>query len=237
MSSHAASHGHPSVLAHHFDTIEQQRSTMRLGMWMFLVTEALFFGGAFCAYAANRVWYPRDFEAGSSQLNVFIAGINSLLLLTSSLTITLAIHAAQEGKKSKLFWLLTVTILLAVSFLGMKAYEYYSDYEEALVPGLRFDESKFMPATLPSPDAPTINQINPDRVKMFFMFYYIMTGLHVLHMIVGIGVMVWLWLKAYRGEIHEQKFLLIEITSLYWHFVDLVWLFIVPALYLAGIHH
>lgn len=224
-------HTNDGVLATHFDDLSQQRSAMRLGMWMFLVTEALFFGGVFCAYTAYRIWYPYDWEVASSNLNVLIAGINSFLLLTSSLTITLAINAAHRGAHGRVKLMLFLTLALAFAFLGFKAYEYYSDFKEHLVPGPSFlsnvDEHEFQEKF---PDA------HPGHVQLFFMFYYIMTGLHVVHMLVGIGVIVWLYRLALQNKIGKDKFLLVEITSLYWHFVDMVWLFLMPLLYLAGPH-
>jgi cytochrome c oxidase subunit 3 len=224
-------HSTDGVLAAHFDNLSQQRSAMRLGMWMFLVTEALFFGGVFCAYTAYRIWYPVEWEVASSNLNVLIAGINSFLLLTSSLTITLAINAAHKGNQAKLKLMLFLTLALALSFLGFKAYEYYTDYKEHLLPG-----THFLSNVNPEEFHEKFGDVNAGRVQLFFMFYYIMTGLHVVHMIVGIGVIFWLYLWALKGKITKDKFLFVEITSLYWHFVDMVWLFLMPLLYLAGTH-
>lgn len=214
-----------SVLAHHFDDIEQQRGAARLGMWMFLVTEVLFFGGVFVAYTAYRLWYPAEFAAGSSQLNVLIAGINSILLLTSSLTISLAIVAVQKGQTKSLQWFLALTVLLGTAFLAFKAREYYLDYEEGLIPGATFNNAHFEEMG-----------VRPDRVQLFFVFYYCMTGIHLAHMIVGIGLVTWLWLEAYRQELTSERFVKVEVTSLYWHFVDMVWMFLLPLLYLAGNH-
>jgi cytochrome c oxidase subunit III len=224
--AHAAhGHGHHGTHAHHFDNWEQQRGAERLGMWMFLATEVLFFGGVMAAYTVYRLWYPAEFEAGSSKLNPLIATINSVLLLTSSLTITLAIYATRLGDQKRLVRMLGLTILLGVAFLGFKAYEYSVDYHENLIPGpnftREFDETS----------------LNPQHVQLFFMFYYIMTGLHVVHMLAGIGVLVYLFVRAYRNAIAPDKYVAIEVTSLYWHFVDIVWMFLLPLLYLAGQHH
>ena len=217
---------HEGVLAHHFDDLEQQRGAARLGIWIFLVTEILFFGGVFCAYAAYRHWYPAEFAAASSQLNVFIASINSLVLLASSLTITLAIHAAQEGRRSSLNWNLIITAILGTLFLVLKGMEYLDDWHENLVPGTsHFNAAEWEEKGL-----------SPGRVQLFLMFYYIMTGLHVVHLTVGIGLVIWMWVRARRGLIPPEGYMQVEVTSLYWHFVDLVWLFLVPLLYLAGPH-
>jgi cytochrome c oxidase subunit III len=227
------------VLAHHFDNIEQQQSTARLGMWMFLVTEVLFFGGIFVAYTAYRIWYPEAFLAGSGELNVLIGGINSLLLLTSSLTITLAIHAAHEGKQDMLKRWLLVTIGLALAFLGFKAREYYLDFEEHLIPGSLFSTPIVEGGhTHPSPAARFESKgIDSGHVQLFFMFYYCMTGLHVLHMIIGVGLISWLYLLARRGYFQPtDRYVYVEVTSLYWHFVDMMWFFLMALLYLAGPH-
>jgi cytochrome c oxidase subunit 3 len=213
------------VLAHHFDDIEQQRRACRLGMWLFLATEVLFFGGIFAAYAAYRLWYPAEFAAGGSSLNVLIAGINSVILLTSSLTITLAIHATRDGHQKAAARLLLLTTLLGVAFLGFKAREYFVDYEERLIPGPSFNSEEFAHQGL-----------IPARVQLFFMFYYCMTGIHVIHLAVGVGFVGWLWSLAAAGQIQAERYNLIEVTSLYWHFVDLMWFFLVPLLYLAGPH-
>jgi cytochrome c oxidase subunit 3 len=223
------------VMAHHFDTLEQQQGAHRLGIWMFLVTEVMFFGGIFAAYTAYRIWYPAEFAAGSAKLNVLIAGINSLFLLTSSLTITLAIHAAHEGKQDALKKYLLVTIGLAVAFLGLKAREYYLDYHEHLIPGYLFDQPT-AEGKSPTEEFEEM-KVNPKQVQLFFMFYYCMTGLHVLHMIVGIGLIGWLYILARRGFFQpKERYVSIEVTSLYWHFVDMMWFFLVALLYVAGPH-
>lgn len=226
-----AGHEHGGALAHHFDDLEQQHGAARLGMWMFLGTEVLFFGGVFVAYTAYRIWYPADFEAASSKLNILIATINSLILLTSSLTITFAIYAARAGRTKALRGFLLATWLLGTAFLAFKAREYYLDYEEHLIPGPSFAKHEF--------EGMRINgeEVSPARVQLFFMFYYSMTGIHVLHLIVGVGLVMWLWGRARQGDLLGDRYISVEITSLYWHFVDLVWLFLVPLLYLAGPHN
>lgn len=239
------------VLHHHFDNIEQQKGSHMLGMWAFLVTKAMFFGGVIAAYTAYRIWYPRDWEAASHKLNVLIAMINSILLLTSSLTITLAMHAAQRCDKAALKRYLMITTILGIAFLGFKAREYYNDIEEHLVPGPHFADYEFTPQQGPHETSDQykermeefhkaeidLSKVNPKRVQLFFMFYYCMTGLHVLHMLVGIGIMIWLYHLARTGFFHHpDRATSIEVTSLYWHFVDMVWFFLVAILYCAGPH-
>jgi cytochrome c oxidase subunit 3 len=215
----------PSVLAHHFDNIEQQRASARLGMWMFLATEMMFFGGLFVAYTAYRIWYPEAFEAGSSKLNVLIAGINTFFLLTSSLTFTLAVVATKANNRKQQARMLALTALLGLAFLGMKAVEYTQDFHENLVPGSHFNNEEFAK-----------EGVNPYRVQLFFMFYYIMTGFHVAHLAVGIGLVIWLFGYSVNNRIPPERYNLVEVTCLYWHFVDLAWMFLLPLLYLAGAH-
>jgi cytochrome c oxidase subunit III len=240
------------ALKHHFKDIEQQRGAERLGMWMFLVTEVLFFGGAFFAYTVYRLWYPKDFAAISGELNVAIALINTILLLVSSLTITLAIRATQLGNRSAQLRNLFITAFLGTAFMGFKAYEYYSDYKEGLVPWafnfgkepvheIGADHSKDK-----SHDhghhGPTFLEkwekdgVSPNRVKMFLFFYYALTGIHGVHLIVGIALVLYLWVRGYVGNLGPAYYANVEVISLYWHLVDMIWLFLMPLLYLAGPH-
>ena len=229
-------------------------------MWVFLVTEVLFFGGIFCAYTAYRVWYPKEFEAGSTALNPAIAGVNSFLLLLSSFTCTLGIRAAYMGNRRGLQMGLALTIMLGSAFLGFKAREYYVDYKEGLVPNPRrmtiiepgldgkpvkkevsefgqklkhaLSDKKYY---RDNPQA--LEEVNADRVQLFFAFYYTMTGLHVIHMIVGIALLLWQFILAGTGFFDfKERYVYVEVLSLYWHFVELVWIFLLPLLYMAG-HH
>jgi cytochrome c oxidase subunit 3 len=262
-------------VAHHFNNMPQQQASVRFGMWLFLVTEVLFFGGAFCAYTVYRIWFPRDFEAGSAVLNVGIASVNTFLLLASSLTITLAIRACYDNDRKRLMRHLILTTVLGAAFLGLKAREYHLDYEEGLVPGRfgvlsheaaeHYRAERAADPTLPEYPAEVFNEnlkaaihhsefkgrgedgkptdpvafrdYDPYRVQLFFMFYYSMTGLHVLHMVVGLGILVWQILLTATGFFnYSARYVYIETMSLYWHFVDMVWMFLLPLLYLAGPH-
>ena len=248
-------------VAHHFNNMAQQHASVRFGMWLFLVTEVLFFGGAICAYTAYRVWFPKDFEAGSAALNVGIASVNTFLLLASSLTITLAIRSAYTGDRKGLFRNLLLTTVLGAAFLGLKAREYYLDYKEGLIPGnsalTKEAEAEVAKILAVNPDY-TVHPFDenlkvalhhagfkgeagkdydPRRVNLFFMFYYSMTGLHVLHMIVGLGLLVWQMVLTRIGFFdYKSRYVYIEVMSLYWHFVDMVWMFLLPLLYLCGPH-
>jgi cytochrome c oxidase subunit 3 len=221
----------PSILAHHFENIEQQRRTESFGMWLFLATEILIFGALFTGYTVYRVSYPRDFEAASGKLNILIGSLNTIVLLSSSLTMALSVHATRVGKQRMLMICLLLTIFLGSVFLGFKALEYYIDYEENLVPGLAFD-----PAEWTNP-ASSEGSVNPQRVKLMLFFYYFLTGLHAVHMLVGMGLLIWLVTRARRGTLTPVRYMAVEVVGLYWHFVDIVWIFLLPLLYLTGTHH
>ena len=212
------------ILAHHFADLEQQHEAAELGMWAFLATELMFFGGLFTGYTLYRLAYPHEFEAASVHLNLAFGGVNTVVLLTSSLTMALALYAIQVGRRDWATWWLALTALLGTAFLVIKGFEYYADYQENLVPGLAFDDSEWLELHL-----------RPGPVKLFLMLYYIMTGVHALHLIIGIAIMTILAILTWRGRYTPQSYAPIEIGGLYWHFVDLVWIFLLPLLYLAGV--
>lgn len=220
-----------TVLAHHFESLEQQRETETFGMWLFLATEILIFGAIFTCYTVYRLRYPHDFEAASGRLNILIGSINTVVLLSSSLTMALSVHAARVGRQQMLMTCLLLTILLGGTFLGFKALEYYEDYREELVPVLSFDPDKW--TNMEGAEGP----VNPQRVKLMLVFYYVMTGLHAVHMIVGMGLLVWLVIEARRGLLTPVRYMPVDVVGLYWHFVDIVWIFLLPLLYLTGTHH
>ena len=228
-SSHhrADSHDLHGLVAHHFETIEQQRETEMFGMWLFLATEILIFGAVFTCYTVYRLRFAHDFEAASSKLNILIGAINTIVLLTSSLTMVLSVHATRTGQPKMLMICLLLTIALGFTFFGFKAVEYYEDYVEALVPVLRFNPAEWADHNPPA---------HPGHVQMMLAFYYIMTGLHAVHMVVGIGLLFWLVLRARRGELTPMNYIAVEVVGLYWHFVDVVWIFLLPMLYLTGKH-
>jgi cytochrome c oxidase subunit 3 len=207
-------------VAEQFDDAEQQRAAAELGMWVFLATEVMFFGGMILVYTANRWRYPTGFAHGSQHLSVVIGGINTAVLLASSLTVVLAVHAARTGGRRLLLGALALTIVLGDVFLGFKAYEWWHHWHEGLVPGLRF--------TYAGPDAP--------EVGLFFWLYFATTGVHALHLTIGIGVMTVIALLAWRGRFTPHYHNPVEVAGLYWHFVDVVWIFLLPMLYLIGRH-
>ena len=216
----AAHHHTVPGLAHHFDNLEQQTEATTLGMWVFLVTEVLFFGGLFLVYTVYRNWYRDAFIAGSHELDVTLGAINTAVLITSSLTMALAVHAAQLGRRRALMLFLLATMILGGVFLGIKSVEYYHKFVEHHVPGpaFQFEKEYFRHA------------------QIFFSLYFLMTGLHALHMIIGFGIMLWMLIWAWNGTITKEYFSPIEISGLYWHFVDIVWIFLFPLLYLIGRH-
>ena len=211
-------HAHPAHVAHQFDDAEQQRESSTLGMWTFLATEVMFLGALIGAYVVYRISYPFEFGAAASHLNVPLATLNTAVLLTSSFTMVLAVHAAQTGSRRGLIFFLILTMIFGAGFLGIKGFEYYRDYEENLVPLTGF---QFM-----------FEGADPGKAKMFFNFYFALTGLHALHMIIGLGVMAAMVVLAWRGKFSPEYYTPIENSGLYWHFVDVVWVFLFPILYL-----
>jgi cytochrome c oxidase subunit 3 len=218
------------VLEHQFANLGQQHEVATIGMWVFLVTEVMFFGALFLGVAVYRYKYPEAFERASAQLNVTIGGINTIVLLVSSLMMALAVHNAQLGRQKHLTVFLVLTAVLGLVFLVFKGLEYYLDYEEYLIPGWRFKPEEW---TRPTEDYPAVN---PYHVQLFLMFYWIMTGLHALHVTIGILVVFLMAWLAGKGKFSADYYSPVEVTGLYWHFVDLVWIFLLPMLYLLGTH-
>ena len=206
---------------HQFDDAEQQYEASALGMWVFLVTEIMFFGGLFTAYVAYRSAYPGAFGAASDHLDLTLGAINTAVLIGSSLTMALAVHSSQVGKRGPLTIFLLLTMLLGSVFLGIKAVEYADKFHHGLVPGPHF--------TFAGPEA--------NHAQLFFSLYFAMTGLHAVHMIIGLGVLAVLVLQARKGRFGTRYHTPIELAGLYWHFVDIVWIFLFPLLYLIERHH
>jgi cytochrome c oxidase subunit 3 len=212
-------HAHHPALQHHFDTLEQQQHAAAFGMWVFLVTEVLFFGGLFMAYVLYRTWYPDMFDAASRTLNIPLGAFNTAVLIGSSLTMALAVNAAQTGAKprTQVFWLVA-TMFLGAVFLGIKVIEYHEKIVHHHVPGPNFHFTEPYGQT----------------AQLYFSLYFGMTGLHATHMIVGIGIMAVIAWMAAKRKFNQQWYTPVEITGLYWHFVDIVWIFLFPLLYLVG---
>jgi cytochrome c oxidase subunit 3 len=208
------------ALAHQFEDLEQQHRAGWLGMWIFLATEVMFFGGMFAGYALYRTLYPAAFAEGSRQLEIAWGATNTLVLICSSLTMAMAVHQAEVGRRGRLIGYLVGTMALGVMFLGIKGIEYAHKFEHHLVPGSGFE--------FPAPFA--------RNAQIFFSFYFAMTGMHALHMLVGLGLLTALLIRAWQNEFTPGHHAAVEITGLYWHFVDIVWIFLFPLLYLIERH-
>ena len=221
IAAHEEHHGHHHpALQHHFQDLDQQHEAATLGMWLFLVTEVMFFGGLFMAYLVYRTAYPEAWVAASHHLNVPLGWLNTSVLICSSLTMVLAVRSAQVGSRNGQIINLILTILLGSTFLVVKYFEYKAKFVHHLVPGPHFG---------PEPPLPFGSQI-------FFSLYFIMTGIHAAHMVVGIGLMLVMLVFAFKNRFTPDYYGPIEVSGLYWHFVDIVWIFLFPLLYLLGYH-
>lgn len=290
---------HPPGLQHQFEDMEQQQDSVTIGMWAFLVQEIMFFGGLFTAYLVFRSRYPMAFAAGSNHLDAFLGGLNTLVLIVSSLTMALTVYFAQKGNRNLQVLMIVLTMMFGTTFLVVKYFEYADKYHHGLVPfnGLnqkikanaagetkekaslvlpfetRAEAASETSAVVhPNPrgefqwhdedkhgvkivmDAQREGYLTPyektgyftngeydnakftQKVRIFFYIYFVMTGLHALHMVVGLGIMAWLLLMAWRGTYSAEYYSPVEISGLYWHFVDIVWIFLFPLLYLLGRH-
>ncbi len=225
----AHAHEHPSYVQHHFDTAAQQYDTAKLGMWVFIATEILMFGGLFVAYALMKAREPDVFIAGHHYLNKEMGALNTVVLLFSSLTAALAVRSSQLGKRNETSAWLVTTILCACVFLVVKYFEYSHKIEEGLLPGRYFGHPFFDMSA-----APAFHEALPSRANMFFGLYFIMTGLHGLHVLIGMGILSWVLLRNIRGEFSTEYFTAVDLGALYWHLVDLVWIYLFPLLYLIG---
>jgi cytochrome c oxidase subunit III len=234
----AATH---SALQHHFENMEQQREAGTLGMWVFLVTEIMFFGGLFLAYTIYRYQYPAAFATASNHLDIRLGGVNTVVLIVSSFTMAMAVFSTQVGKRRNSVIYLLLTIVLGITFLGIKAVEYHDKYVDNLIPGQLVPGRPFNPAVAKPGDTDRhklhlVEGATVRNVELFYWIYFAMTGLHALHMIIGIGLLIVLTIMAWRGRFGPEYHAPVEISGLYWHFVDIIWIFLFPLLYLLGRH-
>jgi len=218
----ADAHAHHPKQQHHFYSMEQQLEASILGMWVFLVTEVMFFGGLFMAYLVYRHQSPQGFQEASHHLNIYWGAANTGILIVSSLTMALAVRAAQTSQpvRMQLMWLFS-TMFFGVCFLGIKAIEYADKFRDHIVPGPHFQWEG----------------LYPKPAEQFYSLYFAMTGLHALHMIIGLGVMSVIAFMAWRKTFDADYYTPVEVAGLYWHFVDIVWIFLFPLLYLIGRHY
>jgi len=219
---HADAGGHAHAAhAHQFEDLDQQKEADTLGMWLFLATEVMLFGGIFTAYTMYRHSYYFDFARASHELYFWLGTLNTVVLLTSSFFVVMAVHAARLGDSKGIVRWLLLTISLGGVFLGVKAIEYSIDYHDGLIPFFgwwsdRDDRSK--------------------QMQLFFVFYFIMTGLHAVHMIAGMSVVGWIAWLAHKKKFTAEYHVPVEMVGLYWHFVDIVWVFLLPTLYMVSPH-
>jgi cytochrome c oxidase subunit 3 len=228
-TGHARAAESEPILEPQFDDVEQQHETSALGMWIFLATEVMFFGGLLTGFAVYRSTAPEEFARASSHLHVWIGCINTVVLLTSSLTMALAVRASRLClRRSLLLWLI-LTMVLGALFLGFKAVEYTEEYQEKLVPGWNYRA----PAELAA--AATRRDLDARKFELFFVFYFFMTGLHAVHLVIGIGLLGVMTVLSWRRWLSGCGVTHIDVSGLYWHFVDVVWVFLYPLLYLIDV--
>jgi len=206
----------PGILGHHFSSLARQNEAMRLGMWLFLATEILLFAGLFTGYAVYRFEFPEAFKEASRHLELTAGTVNTLVLITSSLTVALAIHYARSNRPKAAAVCLVLTLAFALAFLGIKAIEYTAHFHEKSLPGKYY----------------AFEEVKVPGAAMFFSLYFLMTGLHGLHVVVGMSVLSWILWRTLQGRYSERYYTGLELGGLYWHLVDLVWIFLYPLLYL-----
>ena len=215
---------HHPALGHHWEDFHQQHEGNVMGMWLFLSTEIMLFGGMFTAYLLFRTLYPGMFAASAEWQNVLLGAVNTVVLIGSSVTMVMAVRGAQVGSQRQLQFFLLATILLGLGFLGIKAFEYYQHWIEGLVPGLNWANAELINAELAGE--------YQGSARLYFFLYFVMTGIHAIHMVIGIGIVTALLIRSRGGRYLRKAFDPIELMGLYWHFVDVVWVFLFPLLYL-----
>ncbi|AUX47405.1 cytochrome C oxidase subunit III [Sorangium cellulosum] len=205
-------------VAHHFDSADTQFDAGRMGVWLFLVTEILLFGGLFCAFAIFRTWFFDSFVEAHHHLDKVMGGVNTVVLICSSLTMALAVRSAQKSDQKTTTRLLVITLLCAAVFLVIKYFEYQHKFHDGLLPGKYFTAQGF----------------TTTHAGIFFAIYFMMTGIHGLHVVIGMGLITWILLRNRRGEFSSRYYSPVEGVGLYWHLVDLIWIYLFPLLYLVG---
>ncbi len=236
-----AQHEHPPYQRHHFETVAQQFDATNFAMWLFLLTEVMFFGGLFTAYLIMRNWYYPAFVEGSHHLSIFWGTSNTAVLITSSLTLAMGVWCAETRRKSGLVLCLALTFVLGLAFLCIKGIEWHAEWVDHHVPGLRFTEADFINPAL---DPAIYNEYHDQplspgmasKTEEYFFLYFAMTGMHALHMVVGIGILAYIICRAWAGAYTTGHVTFVENFGLYWHFVDIIWIFLYPLLYLISRH-
>lgn len=216
-NSGQASH-HEHHFAHHFENANHEFISSKFGMWLLLVTEILLFGGLFVAYAMYRGLYPDMFHEASHHLNKVMGGVNTVVLICSSLSMAMAVGMAQRNQPKKSLQLMFITLVCAGMFLVIKYFEYSHKIHDGLLPGAYF----------------TNKELTAPNASLFYSLYFLMTGLHGLHVVIGMGLIAWVMFRTARNEFHEHYYTPVELVGLYWHLVDLIWIYLFPLLYLIG---
>lgn len=216
MANHSSSTSETRFLQHHFVDADQQFDTAKMGMWIFLGTEVLMFGGLFAAYIVYRLWYPELFTLASEELDTILGTVNTLVLIGSSLTVAMAIKSAQTNKNKNILIYLGITLALAATFMVIKYFEWTHKFHLGIFPGEFY----------------SFEGIDHPQANVFFSLYYLMTGLHGIHVLIGMGLMGWLLWRAVKGHFNSEYYTPVEITGLYWHLVDIIWIFLFPLYYL-----
>lgn len=220
MSTSNHSHGEGHHVAHHFRDAEHEFDSAKQGIWLFMVTEILMFGGLFVGYVIFHTIYPEMFSEGASHLDWRLGFVNTLVLIVSSYTMAMSIHHLQKNEKSEAVTKLWITVVCGLVFMGIKAFEYYTKFEHGLLPGRLLDVAHA--------------HAQHANLGMYYGFYFCMTGLHGLHVMIGMGLIVWLAIRANRGDFGADYFTPVEGVGIFWHIVDLIWIFLFPLLYLVG---
>jgi len=223
-NTEAAAVPHAALQAPYRD-LDQQRETATLGMFVFLLTELMMFGGLFCSYLVYRTLYFPSFLEASRHMDLTIGAVNTAVLICSSLSMALGVRAAQQGRRKTIVLCLVITLLFGCAFLALKGVEYHHHWRVHEVPGINFDFSSSVPL------------VDVGKVQLFFALYFIMTGLHALHMLIGIGLVTWITIEAHKGRYSPAYHNPVENVGLYWHFVDIVWIYLFPLLYLISRMH
>lgn len=216
MANHSTTSSHSRFQQHHFVDAEQQFDAAKMGMWVFMVTEVLMFGGLFAAYIVYRLWYPELFVLASEELNTLWGGVNTIVLIGSSLTVAMAIKSAQLNQKRNVTINLAITLTLAAIFMVIKYFEWTHKFHLGIFPGEFY----------------SFEGIDHPKANVFFSLYYLMTGLHGIHVLIGMGLMTWLMVRSMKRHFSSEYYTPIEITGLYWHLVDIIWIFLFPLFYL-----
>lgn len=216
MADHSSSATHSRFMQHHFVDADQQFEAAKMGMWIFIVTEILMFGGLFAAYIVFRLWYPELFSLASEQLDTFWGTVNTVVLIGSSLAVAMAIKSAQLNQIKNIAINLGITLTLAGVFMVIKYFEWTHKFDLGIFPGEFY----------------AFDGIDHPKANVFFSLYYLMTGLHGIHVLIGMGLMSWLLWRALKGHFNSEYYTPVEITGLYWHLVDIIWIFLFPLFYL-----